>query len=150
MNRIGAWLLIAIVGSALSVAQQSSQDSGSASQSGTVSINQLGTEAKSGTAASAQTGTAAAGSSVIQAGSIIYAQLDKSVDVKKVKVGDPVVAKIEQPVLSRGKIVAPKGSKIMGHVTQVQARSKQQAESQLGILFDEVVLKNGSQTRCKV
>jgi hypothetical protein len=146
MSRIAGCGMAVLLGCALSLAQSSGQASGSASQSGTVSIDQLGAQATSGKSAAAS-GTAAAGSGSgqIQAGSIIYATLDKSVDAKKAKVGSPVVAKIEQPVLSRGKIVAPKDSKIIGHVTQVQARSKGQRQSQLGIVFDRVVLKNGSQ-----
>ncbi len=147
MKRIGAYVLIAFFASAVSLAQRAAQVSGSASQSGSVSTDQPGAQAKTGTsaAAAAKAANGPAASGQIQTGSIIYAELDKSLDAKKAKVGDPVVAKVAQAVLSKGKIVAPKGSKIVGHVTQVQARTKDQAKSQLGIAFDRIVLKDGSQ-----
>ena len=83
--------------------------------------------------------------SQLQTGSLVYAELSKSIDSKKAKVGDPVVAKVTQAVLSRGKIVIPKNSKIIGHLTAAKARSKDQPQAQLGIAFDRVELKDGSQ-----
>jgi hypothetical protein len=41
--------------------------------------------------------------------------------------------------------VLPKGSKVVGRVTQVQERAKGQEESQLGMAFDHAVLKDGTQ-----
>ena len=43
----------------------------------------------------------------------------------------------------------PRGSKIVGHVTEVKAREKGQAESAVGVVFDHAVLKDGSQCRCR-
>lgn len=88
--------------------------------------------------------TPAAGSQ-LQSGSLIYAELNKSIDSKKAKVGDPVVAKVTQAVLSHGKIVIPKNTKIIGHLTAAKARSKDQPQAQLGIVFDRAELKDGSQ-----
>ncbi len=147
MKRLPWYVLIGLFAGTVGLAQNSAQTSSSAAQSGTVSIDQLGAQAKSGTSAAAvaKANNNAAGAAQIQSGSIIYANLDKSVDARKAKVGDPVIAKVEQSVLSKGKIVAPKGARILGRVTQVQARSKNQSQSQLGIVFDRVVLKDGSQ-----
>ena len=36
----------------------------------------------------------------------------------------------------------PKDTKVVGHVTEVQARTKEQKESQIGIAFDHAVIKN--------
>jgi hypothetical protein len=55
------------------------------------------------------------------------------------------VAKTTQDVKSDGHVVIPKGSKIVGRVTQAQARAKGQEESQLGMAFDHAVLKDGTQ-----
>ncbi len=78
------------------------------------------------------------------AGSVLPAQLTKSVDAKKAKVGDEVVARITQDLRGNaGVVVLAKDTKIFGHVTQVQARSRDQKESQLAILFDHAVLKSG-------
>lgn len=83
--------------------------------------------------------------SPLQSGSLIYAELSKSIDSKKAKMGDPVVAKVSQAVLSHGKIVIPKNSKIIGHLTAAKARSKDEPQAQLGIAFDRAELKDGSQ-----
>lgn len=148
MNKVIFCVLIGVIATGMSLAQSSAQASGSASQSGTVSIDQLGAKGQAGSTGGAS-GKASAGSMAggeqVQAGSIIYAELDKSVDAKKAKVGDPVVAKVQQAVLSRGKVVAPKGSRILGHVTEVKARTKEQPQSQLGLAFDHIVLKDGTQ-----
>jgi len=89
--------------------------------------------------------SAPAAVSQLQVGSLIYAELSKSIDSKKAKVGDPVVAKVTQAVLSHGKIVIPKNSKIIGHLAAAKARSKDQPQAQLGIVFDRAELKDGSQ-----
>lgn len=70
-------------------------------------------------------------------------ELIKAVDARKAKPGDEVVAKVTQVVKSDDKVVLPKGSKVMGKVTQAQGRAKGQDESQLGLAFDSAVLKDG-------
>jgi hypothetical protein len=42
-----------------------------------------------------------------------------------------------------GAVVVPKDTKVVGHVTEAQARSKEQKESQIGIAFDHAVLRDG-------
>jgi hypothetical protein len=73
------------------------------------------------------------------------AELSKSVDAKKVKAGDPVEAKLMEDVKSDGNVVLHKGSKLVGHVTEAEARTKENAESRLGVLFDKAVLKSGQE-----
>jgi hypothetical protein len=75
----------------------------------------------------------------------VQAELTKPVDARKNKPGDEVVAKTTQDMKSNGHVVLPKGSKIVGKVTQAQARSKEQHESQLGVAFDHAILKDGTQ-----
>lgn len=96
----------------------------------------------------AQTGTAApappAGNSLhISPGSVIPVGLTKTVDAKKAKVGDEVETRVTQDLTSEGKVIIAKDTKIVGRVTQVQAHSKEQKESQLGIVFDHAILKGG-------
>jgi hypothetical protein len=79
----------------------------------------------------------------LESGSILYAELTKTVDAKKAKVGDPVSAILTADVLAHGKIVARHDSKLVGHVTEAQAHSKDSPESRLGIVFDKVITKNG-------
>lgn len=79
----------------------------------------------------------------LENGSILYAELTKTVDAKKAKVGDPVSAVLAADVLAHGKIVARRDSKLLGHVTEVQLHTKETPESRLGIVFDTVITKGG-------
>ncbi len=79
----------------------------------------------------------------IAPGSVLPVQLAKAVDAKKAKIDDPVVATVTQDMKTqKGYILVPKSAKIIGHVTEALARTKEQKESHLGIVFDQVVLKN--------
>ena len=80
----------------------------------------------------------------IAPGVVIPTQLAKTVDAKKAKTGDEVIARVTQDLHNNsGAIVVPKNSKIIGHVTQAQARTKDQKESQLAIVFDKAQLTTG-------
>jgi len=95
-----------------------------------------------GQAAPAQSADAA---SQLAPGTTICAVLEKTVDAKKAKAGDAIVAKTTMAVLSHGKVAIASGARIVGHVTSVKAHSKNQAKSQLGMAFDRVVLKGGGE-----
>ncbi len=82
--------------------------------------------------------------SALPAGTTICAEIEKSLDVKKLKVGDAVTARTTLAVLSFGKVVIPSGAKVVGHVTEANARSTSDAKSELAIAFDHVLLKNGT------
>lgn len=80
----------------------------------------------------------------LASGSVIPVQLAKTVDAKKAKVGDEVVAKITQDLKRQdGQVVFPKDTEVRGHITEAQARTKQEKESQVGIAFDRAVMKDG-------
>jgi hypothetical protein len=86
----------------------------------------------------------AQGASRIAPGSVIPVELTKTVDAKKAKTGDEVVAKVTEDMKTEsGQVLVPKDTKVIGHVTEVQARSKEQKESQLAIVFDRAVTKDG-------
>jgi hypothetical protein len=85
-----------------------------------------------------------AGGTRIAPGSVIPVQLTKTIDAKKVKVGDPVMAKVTMDLKTNsGEVIVPKDTKVTGHVTEAQARTKDQQESQVGIAFDHATLKSG-------
>jgi hypothetical protein len=46
-------------------------------------------------------------------------------------------------LLSQGKIVIPRNTKIIGHVTDAKAHSKQSPDSMVGIAFDSISMKDG-------
>lgn len=81
----------------------------------------------------------------IAPGSVIPVQLTKTVDAKKAKTGEEVDARVTQDMkANNGEVLVPKDTKIVGHITQAEARSKEQKESELGIAFNEAVMKDGS------
>jgi hypothetical protein len=85
-----------------------------------------------------------AGPHRIAPGSVIPVQLTKTIDAKKAKPGDEVVAKVIIDLKTNsGEIIVPKDTKVMGHVTEAHARNKEQMESQVGIAFDRAILKDG-------
>jgi type IV secretory pathway VirB10-like protein len=90
--------------------------------------------------ASAQADKNSAG---LASGTTFGAVLSHSVDAKKNKPGDEVTARSTQAAKSDGKVVIPKGSKLVGHVTEAKARTKGESESALGIMFDRAILKDG-------
>jgi hypothetical protein len=78
----------------------------------------------------------------IAPGSVIPVQLTKTIDAKKAKPGDEVVTKVTMDMKSNsGEVIVPKDTKVVGHVTEAQTRSKDQKESQVGIAFDRAMLK---------
>ena len=91
-------------------------------------------------AAQASSSTAAAA----HGGAVVPVELSKSIDSKKAKVGDEVTAKVISDVRSGGTMAIPRGSKLVGKVTEASARGKGDATSSLGIVFDRAVLKNGT------
>ena len=96
---------------------------------------------------SGQTNQAQTNQIKIAPGSVIPVQLAKTVEAKKAKAGDEVVATVTQDMkTTSGDVLVPKDTKIVGHVTEAQARNKEQKESQLGIAFDHAVVKGDQMT----
>ncbi len=78
-------------------------------------------------------------------GTKIDASLATSLDVRHGAPGDEVEVRTEEDIRQDGKVVMKRGTHLVGHVTQSQVRTNGQAQSQLGIVFDHAVLKNGQQ-----
>jgi len=98
--------------------------------------------ASSSMATSANAGT---GAMKLSDGTKIDATLATSLDAKRSKPGDEVEARTAEDVKQDGKVVLKKGTHLVGHVALAQARANGQAQSQLGIVFDRAVLKNGQE-----
>jgi hypothetical protein len=90
-------------------------------------------------AASQSNGQAAPNASPLPAGITLQAELIKPVDARKNKPGDEVLAKVTLDVKVNGSVVIAKGSRLVGHVTEVKAHSKDQPTSDVGIAFDRVL-----------
>lgn len=112
---LGVGLVLTLSGAVLA---QTTSTSGSGSAKNNTSI------AKDGSAVSIASGTQ------------IAAELQKSLNVEKVKVGDEVVLKTTKAIKQNGQVVVAKGSKLIGRVTEVQQRAKGEAGSKISLLFD--------------
>jgi hypothetical protein len=75
----------------------------------------------------------------------IHAVLEKMVHPKKVKVGDEVVAHMTEPSKLKDGTELPKGTKIIGKVTEVKMKADKEGPSKLGLLFDKAQLKDGKE-----
>jgi hypothetical protein len=75
----------------------------------------------------------------------IHAVLEKIVHPKKVKVGDEVVARMTEPTKLKDGTELPKGTKIVGKVTEVKMKADKEGPSKLGLLFDKAELKDGKE-----
>jgi hypothetical protein len=146
-------VLIGLLSSALTLGVASAQSSGSVpdganqqASSPTQRQNQASpnaapsaTSQPSPTAPTAQAGKVTR----VAPGSVIPVALVKTIDAKKAKTGDEVVAKVTQDLKTNGgEVILAKDTKVVGHVTEAQARSKEQKESQLAVLFDRAVTKD--------
>ncbi len=108
-------------------AQVSGSSSGSAAAQGQ---SQAGASANGSAAASGQIRP-------------VNGELVGKLDSKSAKAGDTVVVKTRQTVKTADGIVIPKGSRLLGHVSEVQAHESGNADSKLGIEFDRAELKGG-------
>jgi hypothetical protein len=73
----------------------------------------------------------------------VTGELAGKLDSKSAKVGDPVVLKTTQSARTADGVVIPKGSRLLGHVTAVQAHGHDNQNSELAMQFDRAELKNG-------
>ncbi len=73
----------------------------------------------------------------------VTGELVTKLDTKSAKTGDSVIVKTTENATTSGGIEIPKGSKIVGHVTDVQAQGQEGDNSRLTIQFDEADIKGG-------
>jgi hypothetical protein len=115
------------------------------SKSGVQASGSNSTSTQTSASASAKGSGASNNSVALADGATMNAALKGSLDAKKSKVGDRVEVETTQDVKENGKVVLRKGTRLVGHVTEVQAREKGEAKSQVGVAFDRAELRNGQQ-----
>jgi hypothetical protein len=98
-------------------------------------------------AAQGHHGSANAGASGWAAGNAqmrpVTGELESKLDSKSATVGEPVVLKTTEKMKTADGFVIPKGSRLIGHVTEVHAHAKGHEQSSMGLAFDRAELKNG-------
>jgi hypothetical protein len=75
--------------------------------------------------------------------SSVTGELEGKLNSATAKVGDRVVLKTTEKVQTADGTVIPRGTRLVGHITQVQARDATHRFAQLAIAFDHAELKNG-------
>ena len=73
----------------------------------------------------------------------VKGELVNKLDSKSAKQGDSVVVKTKEDLKFAGGADIPKGSKLVGHITNVQSRGDGKENSQIAIQFDRAELKGG-------
>lgn len=73
----------------------------------------------------------------------VTCELDGKLDSKTAKVGDRVVIKTTDKAQTSDGTVIPRGARLVGRVTEVQAYNEQHGPARVAIAFDHVELKNG-------
>jgi len=158
-------IAVALLTSIPLLAQQSGADaSAQANASGTTAATQVGDSAHARASANASPSGIAANGSANESSaagarvpakfgdeaashawemSSISGELEGKLDSKTAKPGDRVVLKTIDKVQTSDGTIIPRGSRLIGHVTEVQAYSKERGAAQLGIAFDRVEMKNG-------
>ena len=76
------------------------------------------------------------------------AYLNKTLDSKKAKQGDPVTAKLQESVKIPDARELPNNTLLLGHIDQVQA-SEKKSDSSVQVTFDKAQLKDGTQIPIK-
>jgi hypothetical protein len=100
-------------------------------------------ETKASGAASIQTPASVSQSGInLESRTNLTGQLQNTIDARQVKVGDQVTLKTTQAIKAGERTVVAKGSRLVGHVTEVVQQSKSNGESRIGVLFDR--LEQGS------
>jgi hypothetical protein len=82
------------------------------------------------------------GGVILRSGTSLEAQLQQTLDVKNASVGDEIVLKTTRAIKQNGQTVVQKGSRLVGRVTEVQQKTKANAGSKLGVIFDRLEGKN--------
>ena len=82
------------------------------------------------------------GDVLLQSGASLEAQLQQTLDVKSVTVGDEVILTTTKAIKQNGQTVVQKGTRLIGRVTEVQQKTKDNAQSKLGVVFDRIEGKN--------
>lgn len=73
----------------------------------------------------------------------VNAELQGSLDAKHAKVGDAVVLKTTEKMTTADGTAIPRGTRLVGHVTLVQAHGKDSPDSAIAMVIDRAELKGG-------
>ena len=79
----------------------------------------------------------------IPEGTTISARLMKPIDAEQSKPGDEVDAKTSAAVKAGGRVIIPTGTRLVGHIAEVKAKSDDERTSTVLVTFDKAIMKWG-------
>jgi hypothetical protein len=136
---------------AASAAQRSTGAAGAVQAQGTASAAQRsasGVSAADGSAtgqAMSGAGTAEATNMATNVSANVSAELTQKLSSKNAKVGDAVTANTLSAAQISNGTKLPKGTKLLGHVTEVQAKGGAEHDGHIAFVFDRAVLRDGQE-----
>ena len=80
--------------------------------------------------------------SLLSAGTSLQAELESVIDVRKSEVGDQVILKTTKAIKQNGEVIVPKGANLIGRITEVKRKTKDDATSKVGMVFERIQGKN--------
>ena len=142
MRHLAGGLCLAVAAAlfAATASAQSQTAGGQASGQGAAAADRSGANAGANAAGTAHADDTSAN---LASGSSVNAVLTKPVDSGRNKPGDPVSARTTQPAKTESGTSIPKGSTLIGHVSDPRAAADGQAGSSMGIVFDKAVTRDG-------
>jgi len=134
--------ILILAGASLSLQAQSASGAAAAAGGADANLPHTATQASGNAAGQTATQADSAGTSFAQ-NSNVSAQLTKKIDTKNAKVGDEVLAKTTSNAQLTDGTKVPKGTKLMGQVTEVQAKQGAEKSSHLAFAMNKAILHDG-------
>lgn len=100
--------------------------------------NKANSGRNTGPKTASNSGNTSDAASLLQAGTGLEAELQSVIDVRKNAVGDEVVLKTTKSIKQNGEVIVPKGTNLVGRITEVQKKSKESSVSRVGMVFDRI------------
>ena len=75
----------------------------------------------------------------------VFAVLTKSLESKSATAGQELVLRTISYIIVYGKVIIPKGSKLLGHVSEVATKGKDEPQSVLAIIIEKAVTTDGTE-----
>jgi hypothetical protein len=149
-----ALIMASIAVGATAVAQQTTvRGNGAAESQTSVSADRRGANDANDSSAhagiAAERGAGQGGAASAAGASEMNATLERSVDARRAKPGDEVTAKTSETFTTESGMTIPRGTRLVGRVTEARPHERgegsTQGASQLGIVFNKAVMKDGSE-----
>jgi hypothetical protein len=76
-------------------------------------------------------------------GTTLCVDIPRSLDAKKLKVGEEIDARITDDLVNNGKVIVPREAKVIGKVADLKVGNKDDPETRLLLQFEKIVIKDG-------